>query len=159
MTSRSATRSAYSETIERIGESIAYLGTLTIAAVGWYIGALFTLLALETIGIPISQLGEARWLIPGVASTIEIFWWPGRTMNGGKRLLFVVVGGIDLLSTVYGVYLWSSGRFIPLGTGFTIPAGGIVVLIVAAAAAIVLTFGPERLARWAGGHLYTTWFA
>ena len=53
----------------------------------WYLGAQFTLLALDAIGIPVIQLGSWRWLIPAGISAVELRWWP-RAVAETKALSF-----------------------------------------------------------------------
>lgn len=143
--------------LNQAGEGLAFLGALALALVGWIIGASFTLAALVALGAPLSQVGGWQWLIPVAVSAIEVRWWPGRTDSEGKGILFTIVAGLDMLSTYYGFILWASGRFIPLGIGFTLPTTGSALLGMATVVSVILTFAPERVLVWALHELRKNW--
>src|SRR5436190_23926260 len=130
-----------STVLSKLGETLAALFALAMAGGLWYLGAQFTLLALESVGIPISQLNHWRWLIPAGISAVELRWWP-RGVAETKALSFAVVALIDGASTLYGLVLWGAGRTLPLATGITIPQAGLGLVGPALLAALVLTFVP-----------------
>src|SRR3954447_9753702 len=80
--------------LSKLGETLAALFALVVAGGLWYLGAQFTLLALDAIGIPVIQLGHWRWLIPAGISAVELRWWP-RGVAETKALSFAVVALID----------------------------------------------------------------
>jgi hypothetical protein len=141
----------------KLGETLAFVGASALAAGGWYVGALFTLLALDAVGIPINRLAAWQWLIPLTVSAIEVRWWPGSARSEIKGILFAVIAGVDMLSTCYGFTTWAAGRFIPLGMGFTIPKTGAWLIAPAVIISLIFTFGPEWLARWSLREIITTW--
>jgi hypothetical protein len=124
----------------------------------WYLGAQFTLLAIETIGIPVSQLGYWRWLIPAGISAVELRWWP-RCVAETKALSFAVIALIDGASTLYGLVLRGADRTLPLATGVTIPHSGLGLVVPALLATLVLTFVPERLTLRMLNELRLIWSA
>jgi hypothetical protein len=142
----------------KLGETAAAVFALAVAGSLWYIGALFTLLALETLGMLIAKLGAWRWLIPAGISAIELRWWP-RSLSDVKALSFAAISGLDMLSTFYGLVVWSAGRFLPLGTGYVIPHSGGGLIVPALLCSIALTFVPERIALWALRELGAIWRA
>jgi hypothetical protein len=144
--------------LSKLGETLAALFALAVAGGLWYLGAQFTLLALESVGIPISQLSHWRWLIPAGISAVELRWWP-RGVAETKALSFAVVALIDGASTLYGLVLWGAGRTLPLATGLTIPHAGLGLVVPALLAALVLTFVPERLTLRMLSELRLIWSA
>jgi len=144
--------------LSKLGETLAALFALAVAGGLWYLGAQFTLLALEAIGIPVAQLSHWRWLIPAGISAVELRWWP-RGVAETKALSFAVVALIDGASTLYGLVLWGAGRTLPLATGVTIPHAGLGLVVLALLAALVLTFVPERLTLRMLNELRLIWSA
>jgi hypothetical protein len=142
--------------LRQLGESLTALFALATAGAMWYAGAVFTLVALAAIGIPVERLGMWQWAIPAGFSLIELYWWP-RDGSPAKLSVFVGIAGADLLSTLYGVIEWGAGLFIPLGTGYTLPQDGPGLLIPAVILSLVLTFAPERLALWSISELRAIW--
>jgi hypothetical protein len=140
----------------QLGESLAAMAVLALAGAMWYAGAVFTLVALAAIGIPLERLGMWRWGIPAGISLIELFWWP-RDGSPAKLSVFVAIAGIDLLSTLYGITQWSAGLFIPIGTGYALPQEGAGLLVPAIIFSLVLTFAPERMALWSLRELRAIW--
>src|SRR4051812_35132694 len=152
------TRRRASTLPSKLGETLAALFALAVAGGLWYLGAQFTLLALESVGIPIALLGHWRWLIPAGISAIELRWWP-RGVAETKALSFAIVALIDGASTLYGLVLWGAGRTLPLATGITIPHAGLGLVVPALLAALVLTFVPERLTLRMLNELRLIWSA
>jgi len=148
--------------VDRVKRLVAGFGAalfaLAVAAGLWYLGALFTLLALETLGIPISYLGGWRWLVPAGISAVELRWRP-RSISEVKSLSFAVVSGLDMLSTLYGLVTWAAGRFLPLGTGYAVPRSRAGLIVPALLCSVALTFVPERIALWALHELIAIWRA
>jgi hypothetical protein len=142
----------------KLAETMAALFALSVAVGLWYTGAVFTLLALDAIGIPASPLGIWRWLIPIGISAIELRWWP-RGIAESKVLSFAAVALIDGASTLYGLVLWGAGRMLPLATGIHIPSSGPWLVVPALLAALILTFVPERLALRMLREVRTIWSA
>ena len=122
----------------------------------WYAGALFTLVAVAALGIPLQNLGMWQWMIPTGISVIELYWWP-RDSSPAKLSVFVAIAGVDLLSTLYGIIQWGAGLFIPIGTGYALPHEGAGLLVPAVLFSLVLTFAPERLAVWSLRELRAIW--
>jgi hypothetical protein len=123
----------------------------------WYAGAYFTITALIRLGVPLDTLDGFEWLIPLGVSLLELRYWPSVKQTQMKTLALLLVGGFDLLSTTYGVFLWFPGRVIPLGMGYTIPKSGIALLIPVFVVSLILTFGPERIVVWAGKEIRRMW--
>jgi hypothetical protein len=144
--------------LSKLGETLAALFALAVAGGLWYLGAQFTLLALEVIGIPVAPLGHWRWLIPAGISAVELRWWP-RGVAKTKALSFAVIALIDGASTLYGLVLWGAGRTLPLATGVTIPHAGLGLVMPALLAAVMLTFVPERLTLRMLSELRLIWSA
>ena len=142
--------------LRQLGESLAALAVLALAGAMWYAGAVFTLVALAAIGIPLERLGLWQWGIPAGISLIELFWWP-RDGSPAKLSVFVAIAGVDLLSTLYGITRWSTGLFIPIGTGYALPKEGAGLLVPATLFSVVLTFLPERMAVWSLRELRAIW--
>jgi hypothetical protein len=142
----------------KLGETLAALFALAVAGGLWYLGAQYTLLALESLGIPIAQFGHWRWLIPAGISAVELRWWP-RGVAETKALSFAVIALIDGASTLYGLVLWGAGRTLPLATGIMIPRTGLGLIVPALLAALVLTFVPERLTLRMLNELRLIWSA
>lgn len=140
---------------ERLFDALPLLFALATGAFLWYAGGFFTLLALSGVGIPVATLGLWAWCIPIGVTAVELRWWPDARLPGWAIWVFVIIGGLDFLSSVYGVYLWCAGRMLPLGPGVTIPTSGTWPLVVAVVAALVLTFAPERLMLWTLRMLYS----
>lgn len=149
-------RQRTSSLLRQLGESLAALAVLALAGAMWYAGAVFTLVALAAIGIPLERLGLWQWGIPAGISLIELFWWP-RDGSPAKLSVFVAIAGVDLLSTLYGLLQWSAGLFIPIGTGYALPKEGAGLLVPATVFSLVLTFAPERLAVWSLRELRAIW--
>ncbi|MBK9714139.1 MAG: hypothetical protein IPO81_22965 [Kouleothrix sp.] len=136
------------------------LVALFVLAVGcglWYAGAYFTLDALRTVGIAVKQLDGFEWFIPVGVSLLELRYWPSVKQTQAKTLALLMVGGFDLLSTTYGIFLWFPGRTIPLGLGYTIPRAGLALFVPVVLFSFILTFGPERIIQWAGKEIKRMW--
>lgn len=133
------------------------LFVLCIGLALWYAGAFFTITALVRLGIPLRKLDGFEWLIPIGVSLLELRYWPNVKTTQFKTLILLLVGGFDLLSTTYGVYLWFPGKVIPLGMGYTIPKNGVALLIPVLLVSFVLTFGPERIVVWASKEIQKKW--
>jgi hypothetical protein len=136
---------------------IAALFVLAVGTTLWSIGAYFTLLALAKFGLPINDLDAFAWLIPIGVSVLELRYWPEAKQTQVKTGMMLLVGGFDLLSTSYGIYLWFPGRIIPLGMGYTMPRTGLALFIPVLVVSIILTFGPERIIIWAGKEIQGKW--
>lgn len=142
--------------LRSLGDSISALLVFAGAAAFWYVGAFFTLLALETIGVPLASLGAWKWVIPGAVSVLQLCWWPGNN-QGGRVWYFSVVSFFDGTSTLYGLILWGAGKFLPLASGFTLPSEGLALWIPAVIVAGGITFGPEQATVWVYNDLRRTW--
>jgi hypothetical protein len=141
---------------------IDILVALFLMAVGlalWLAGAYFTITSLITLGVPMGKLDGFEWLIPIGVSLLELRYWPSVKQTQVKTLALLLVGGFDLLSTAYGVFLWFPGKTIPLGMGYTMPANGLALLIPVFIVSIILTFGPERIVVWSGKEIKRMWRA
>lgn len=123
----------------------------------WYAGAYFTITSLIKLGVPLRNLDGFEWLIPIGVSLLELRYWPGVKQTQVKTLALLLVGGFDLLSTAYGVFLWFPGKTIPLGMGYTMPTTGLALLIPVFIGSLILTFGPERIIVWAGREIKRMW--
>lgn len=143
--------------IDNLGETIAALSALVIAAALWWAGAYFTLYCLRQVGIPLDALGTWQWAIPGGVSTIQLWWWPRRRLAEYKVAIFGGVTALDLGSTLYGMIIWGSGRALPLAAGITLPKTGSGLIVPAVIVSVLLTFIPERLALWALRELRLIW--
>lgn len=134
-------------------EEFIFLGIMIGAVYLWRVGANCTLLAFVNIEIPVEQWGNWRWGIPAFFSAVEIFFWPKdwsfQSIVSIKFFIFILVSVCDVLSTIYGVYLWLKGREFAFAFGLTIPETGNMLIILTAIVSVVLTYGPERLGRWA----------
>lgn len=136
---------------------LAALFVLVVGITLWSIGAYFTLLALSKFGLPIKDLDAFAWLIPIGVSVLELRYWPGAKQTQIKTGMMLLVGGFDLLSTSYGVYLWFPGKIIPLGMGYTMPHTGLALFVPVLVVSCILTFGPERIIIWAGKEMQAKW--
>ncbi|MEN9937179.1 MAG: hypothetical protein RLZZ387_3758 [Chloroflexota bacterium] len=142
----------------RATDTLAALGALALAGTLWWTGATLTLLCLRQLGAPVDALGVWQWGIPATMSAIELSWWPGRRRISPYQVaVFSGVSLLDLASTLYGLVAWGRGRSLPLGTGIALPSDGAGLIVPAALASVVLTFVPERLARWAFCELLRIW--
>ena len=141
---------------DKIGMTIAYLFSLAAAAVLWWIGARFTLVAFGGFfGTSLTLL--LWWLIPIGITAIEIWLMPRRGARWQIVSIFLVILLVDVCSSWYGTTATLGGRFVPLGTRFTVPTGGAVLHSFAIVAGIILAFIPEKLARWAASELWKLW--
>ena len=155
---RRATKAHADSLLGKLAETLGVLFVLVIAAGLWWVGGYLTLLALTSVGIPVTHLHVAlQWLIPACISVIELWWWPRVGLKPVKVVVFALFVVVDIASTLYGAHTWLKGRFIQLGTGFTIPKSGAWLIVPAVGASIVLTFVPERLARWCFHELGDIW--
>jgi len=142
------------------GTFVDILVALFVMGIGlalWYAGAYFTITALIKLGVPLDTLDGFEWFIPIGVSLLELRYWPSVMQTQMKTLALLLVGGFDLLSTTYGVFLWFPGKTIPLGMGYTIPHNGIALLIPVFLVSLILTFGPERFIVWAGKEMKRMW--
>ena len=90
-----------------------YAAAFAFGLVGWVIGGYFTLLALASLGLPVQAAigwpweigGEAllSWLIPLGVSALEVGF--ARRARGWPLVVFILVAGIDFISTVIGVHV------------------------------------------------------
>jgi hypothetical protein len=127
---------------------------ISTAAAGliWWVGAILTLTFLELrLGIPVARLGAWQWLIPLGITGIEIAFWPRPGQSGHLRVLFLVVTGADVLTSLDGGRAWLQARDLaPIWLTWLLGGG----------AAFVCAFWPERLIRsaaadfWANGKLF-----
>ena len=125
----------------------------------WLAGAYFTITSLTKLGVPLRKLDGFEWLIPIGVSLLELRYWPSVKQTQVKTLALLLVGGFDLLSTAYGVFMWFPGKTIPLGMGYTMPATGLALLIPVFIVSIILTFGPERIVVWSANEIKRMWRA
>jgi len=138
---------------DRIMESVAHITTLVGASALWWIGAQFTLAFMALLHIPVGSLSYAQWLIPIGITAIEMRYWPRKGMNRNLIIVFLVIAGIDLATSLIGGKQWLTGRDIG---SYIIPDTGVlwgVSLIVACFSA----FWPEKLARAAITELRKIW--
>jgi hypothetical protein len=119
---------------------------LMASLVPWYIGAYFSLAALENIGIPIAALGAAKWGVPVYISVIEVLGW--RRSVGRWTIPFLAVLAFDVVSTAFGVWPWLDEMLQASPAQFQVslsPAARILICVLLANA---LTLIPERLILW-----------
>jgi hypothetical protein len=142
------------------GAFVDIIVALFVVGIGlalWYAGAYFTITALVELGMLLRSLDGLEWLIPIGVSLLEFRYWPGVKQTQMKTFALLMVGGFDLLSTTYGVFLWFPGKVIPLGMGYTIPRNGLALLIPVLLVSFILTFGPERIIVWATKEVQKKW--
>lgn len=138
---------------DRIVESIAHITTLVGAIALWWVGAQFTLAFMAMLHIPVHSLSYAQWLIPAGITTIEMRYWPRKGLNRNLIIVFLVIAGIDLATSLIGGKQWLTGRVIG---SYTIPDTGLlwgISLVVACFSA----FWPEKLGRAAIAELRKIW--
>ena len=75
-------------------DSLAYLGSVLIAAGLWAAGAYFTLQFIETLGVDFMSLGVFASAIPSIISAIELSLWP-RAGRGWQRVLVFSLVGVE----------------------------------------------------------------
>lgn len=142
-------------TYDKIGTSITYSAGIAIAGLLWIAGAYFTLQALKAFNVRTTSI--LWWTVPIAITAIELWQMPKAGQRWQASLLFVCILGIDVASSWYGLLETVAGRFVPLGTGFTIPTGGTALHLGVVIVALVFAFLPEKLIRWAVDELATLW--
>lgn len=160
MTTRSKPIVAANKSAVPYGEFLDIIAALFVLTVGvslWVVGAHFTIMSLMKIGVPLSSLDAGTMLIPLGISVLELRYWPGAKQTQVKVIAMLLVGGFDLLSTAYGIYIWFPGKVIPLGMGYTMPADGLALFIPVFLLSLILTFGPERIIIWACKEIKAKW--
>lgn len=112
----------------------------------WWIGAILTLTFLQTrLGINLAAMGSWKWLIPISITGIEIAFWPQKNQSFNFRMLFLLVAGIDLITSVDGGHTWLVDR------GLSVQW---VAWMLGCIAAFLCSFWPERLIRSAVYHFW-----
>jgi hypothetical protein len=129
---------------------IGIVGALiSTAAAGliWWVGAILTLTFLQTrLGINVAGMGNWKWLIPISITGIEIAFWPRKAQSFNFRVLFLLVAGADVLTSIDGGRAWLADRGMSQ-VWLTWALGGV--------AAFLCAFWPERLIRSAAEHFWT----
>jgi hypothetical protein len=138
-------------------ESLAYLGSLLIAAGLWAAGAYFTLRFIETLGVDFMSLGIFAWAIPAIISAIELSLWPRAGRGWQRVLVFSLVLAFDVGSSFAGVVSVGAGKTFALFNGVTLPKSGAGLWVIAIGAGLVFAFIPEKIGRWAVRELRTVW--
>lgn len=149
------TRRPRTAAYDKAGLSFAYAASGVLSIALWYVGAYFTIAALRAFGIQAN--GPLWWLLPAAITAIEIWLMPRAGVRWQAVAFFAVVLLADVLSSWYGVVATLGGRFLPLGSGWTIPSGGAALQVGAILISLVVAFMPERLARWSLHELWKVW--
>lgn len=128
------------------GQFVGYLAALTIAGALWLLDGYFSLLALKWLGMPIvviidwpwamSTSALLVWLIPLAIEAIEQALI---TADGWLFALFVLISGLNVIATGYGIYVAYQLRLTPEVLAAAVLVGG-----------LVLAFGPGRVLVEAG---------
>jgi hypothetical protein len=138
-------------------ESLAYIGSLLIAAGLWAAGAYFTLRFIETLGVDFMSLGVFAWAIPAIISAIELSLWPRAGRGWQRVLVFSLVLAFDVGSSFAGVVSVGAGKTFALFNGVTLPKSGAGLWVIAIGAGLVFAFIPEKIGRWAVRELRAVW--
>lgn len=146
---------ARSGVYDRALQTIAHLGAIAGAGLLWWIGAQFTLQFLISLGVNLTPLGLGQWLIPLTITGIELSFWPKEGANRNLVALFMIVAGLDLITSCLGLIDLIVGRNIPR-LGITIQEN-VVVWAAAFVVAAACAFWPEKLARAGWVELRTLW--
>jgi hypothetical protein len=123
----------------------------------WIAGARFTLQFLTRIGVTLAGIGALQWLIPVAITATELFFWPRRGSQIQQGVMFAAVLAFDVGTTYAGIVELTAGRMIPLFAGFQLPHSGPALVALGGACGLLFAFGPEKIARWAVGDLYSVW--
>lgn len=146
---------------EKIELTVLSGAFVLIAGWMWYLGAYYTLAAVEAIWPQaFANWGAARWLVPAIISVIEVLAVDHAKSNRTSGVVLVVLGILGLLdlgSTIYGVRLEIGGKFFQVLDGFTVPSEGAGLLLISLVIGAVLTFTPERLILWAARTMHEVW--
>ena len=143
----------------QLGQSVAFMTSLAIAASLWFAGAYFTLAAIapDTARTLAGGQALAWWLLPMGITGVEIWLMPRTGVRALGLITFALVLAVDISTSWYGVIDVVGGQFFKMGPGFTAPTGGPWLHAFAVVSALVLAFIPEKLARWAWAELLNVW--
>lgn len=142
---------------DRIGITLALLGSLAIATGLWWVGAYFTLRFLAGAGLKMAATDMAAWLIPATITAIELWLLSRIRSNWQALVVFLAVLAFDLGTSWGGFVEWGAGRHIGLFAGFTIPTEGRTLHLIAIILGLIWAFLPEKIARWAVAELRRVW--
>lgn len=133
-----------------LGEKAAYALAALIAFGLWAIGAFFTVRGLTAVFPPLLVFGRLVWVLPVGISMVELLFFK---RTGLHLIVFFIVSGVDVLTTVYGTLDWAAGRELHIGASLTVPDSGLWLVIPVTVFSFLLTFGPEKLFSWALYHM------
>ena len=139
---------------DKIGITIAQVGTIAIAGLLWFVGAFYTLAALQTFGLNTANL--LWWIVPMVITAIELWLMPKRGTSWQSFTAFTIVLVVDVGTSWQGLTSFA-GKTLPLFGGLTLPQGGVTLHIIAGIIGLVLAFIPEKLARHGIRELLKVW--
>ncbi len=142
---------------DKLGLTLALIGSLAVSALIWYAGAYFTLWFLERAGLALAGAGAVKWLIPAAITAGQLWLWPRANSPWQSLLVFLGFLAFDVGTSWGGFTNWAAGRRIEMFSGFTIPNNGLWLHGLALICGLGFAFLPEKIARWALGELRRTW--
>lgn len=134
---RRRSRPAPSGAYETAVGKLALLIALGLVGALWWVGARFTLLALENWGLTTAGWGLAAWLIPLAITMLETGVMLTRAKEVPVWLLWAVVLGVDVFATAIGIMAQWPAAF---------PAAAPNTWVIVGGVGLALALAPE----WAG---------
>lgn len=157
-------------------------GMFALACVIWRADGFFTLVFLQTHWPSIHSWGILQWLIPLLITAATLRLWPrierfravmkardiwveSESDQHGLRylrlrkqfirhtMLFLLVTGFNIGTSVSGLMIWGAGRTFDLFGGLTLPQNGAGLFVFAIIGGAIGAFAPEQMARWAEAEL------